>query len=193
MPVYALGDLEPTIHPTAFVHPDAVVIGDVVLEAESSVWPTAVLRADFGRIVVGARTSVQDGTVVHTIEEQPTTIGADCVVGHNAHLEGCVVEDRCLIGSGSVVLNHATVRAGSVVGAGAVVAERTEVPEGHLALGIPARARAMDSSTQAEWITFGVTEYLRNASRYRDELRLLPMPQTTSHTTRTTTEGTDHA
>lgn len=171
MPIYALGDLEPAIHRTAFVHPDAVVIGDVHLGPEASVWPTAVLRADFGRIEVGARTSVQDGTIIHTTEDWPTLVGDDCVVGHNAHLEGCVVEDRCLVGSGSVVLNRVTVRTDSVVGAGAVVSEGTDVPSGHMALGIPARTRPIDSDRQAEWIRFGVQEYLTNSRRYRDSLR----------------------
>ena len=105
MPIYALGDDEPDIHPTAFVHPDAVVIGRVRIGAEASVWPCAVLRGDHGTIEVGARTSVQDGTVVHTNVDWPTLIGADCVVGHNVHVEGCSIGDRCLIGSGSIVLN----------------------------------------------------------------------------------------
>ena len=99
MPIYALGDVEPQIHPDAYVHPDAVIIGDVRLGAQASVWPCAVLRGDHGFIEVGGRTSVQDGTVVHTTEEWPTIIGSECVVGHNAHLEGCNVGDRCLIGS----------------------------------------------------------------------------------------------
>jgi carbonic anhydrase/acetyltransferase-like protein (isoleucine patch superfamily) len=178
VPVYALGDLVPDIHPKAWVHPDAVVIGDVVIGADASIWPTAVLRADFGRIDVGARTSVQDGTVVHTTEKWPTIIGADCVVGHNAHLEGCVVEDRCLIGSGSVVLNRARVRTGSVVGANALVPEGREVPERHLALGVPARSQPMDAATQDDWISFGVREYVGAAKRYRDELRRIDHPAT---------------
>ena len=91
MPIYALGSCEPDIHETAFVHPDAVVIGRVRIGPEASVWPCAVLRGDHGRIEVGARTSVQDGTVVHCTHDWPTLIGAECVVGHNAHLEGCVV------------------------------------------------------------------------------------------------------
>src|ERR1700683_3186530 len=115
VPIYALGDYEPEIHETAFVHPDAVVIGRVRIGPEASVWPCAVLRGDHGRIEVGARTSVQDGTVVHCTHEWPTLIGADCVVGHNAHLEGCVVADMCLIGSGSVTLNRVTVGTGAVV------------------------------------------------------------------------------
>ena len=134
MPLYALDDLEPTISPSAYVHPDAVVIGDVVLGDEASVWPTAVLRGDHGRIVIGARTSIQDGTIVHTTHEWPTVVGDDCVVGHNVHLEGCTVEDRCLIGSGAVVLNRARVEVGSVVGACALVTADAVVPAGHMAL-----------------------------------------------------------
>ncbi|GAA3597533.1 gamma carbonic anhydrase family protein [Nonomuraea rosea] len=173
MPVYALGDQVPAIHPDAYVHPDAVVIGSVVIGAESSVWPAAVLRGDFGRIEVGERTSIQDGTVVHTTERWPTLIGGDCVVGHNAHLEGCTVEDRCLIGSGSVVLNRAVVRTESVVGAQALVPEGLEVPRGHLALGVPACLRPIDGTAHSDWIGYGVAEYLTNAKRYRHELRRL--------------------
>jgi carbonic anhydrase/acetyltransferase-like protein (isoleucine patch superfamily) len=173
MPLYALGDQAPRIHPDAYVHPDAVVIGAVVIGAEASVWPAAVLRGDFGRIEIGERTSVQDGTVVHTTERWPTLIGDDCVVGHNAHLEGCTVEDRCLIGSGSVVLNRAVVRAGSVIGAQALVPEGLEVPAGHLALGVPARPRPLPGSVQAEWIDQAVNHYRGNAKRYRAELRRL--------------------
>lgn len=171
MPIYALESLQPHIHAEAYVHPDAVVIGDVRIGPQSSVWPGAVLRADFGQIIIGERTSVQDGTVLHTTEQWPTVIGDDCVVGHNAHLEGCTVEDRCLVGSGSVVLNRAVVRSGSVVGASALVTEGLEVPSGHLALGVPATMRAMDPERQAEWIEFAVREYTDNAKRYRHGLR----------------------
>lgn len=173
MPIYALGDQVPDIHPDAYIHPDAVVIGSVTIGAESSVWPTAVLRADFGRIEIGERTSIQDGTILHTTEKWSTVIGSECVVGHNAHLEGCTVEDRCLIGSGSVVLNRAIVRTGSVVGAQALVPEGLEVPARHMALGVPARPRPMDGDAQNKWIDFGVHEYRGNAQRYRHELRRL--------------------
>ena len=171
MPIYALGDLVPTIHASAYVHPEAVVIGAVTIGAESSVWPGAVLRADFGQIEIGDRTSLQDGTIVHTTKEWPTVIGSDCIVGHNAHLEGCTVEDRCLIGSGSVVLNRAVVQTGSVVGAQALVPEGLVVPSGHLALGVPARCTPMSDTVQAEWIDLGVEEYVGAAKRYRAELR----------------------
>jgi carbonic anhydrase/acetyltransferase-like protein (isoleucine patch superfamily) len=141
MAIYALGERTPTLHPDAFVHPDAIVIGDVDLGPEATVWPGAVLRGDYGQIFVGARTSVQDGAVVHATAKLPTLIGADCVIGHLAHLEGCVVEDRCLIGSGSVVLHRALVRSGALVGAGAVVPNDLEIPARAMALGIPAKIR----------------------------------------------------
>src|ERR1700734_4239016 len=109
MAIYRLGDLVPVIDPEAYVHPDAVVIGDVSLGAETSVWPSAVLRGDYGTITVGARTSVQDGTVIHAGPGFPTIIGDGCVVGHLTHLEGCTLEDESLAGSGSVVLHWAVI------------------------------------------------------------------------------------
>ncbi|MWA00528.1 gamma carbonic anhydrase family protein [Actinomadura sp. LD22] len=169
MAVYALGDQVPDIHPTAYVHPAATVIGSVALGEGASVWPGAVLRGDYGTITVGARTSVQDGTVVHTTEEWPTVIGADCVVGHNAHLEGCVVEDRCLVGSGSVVLNRVRVETGAVVGAGAVVTEGAVVPAGHTALGVPAKIRP--GGIDEKWHGLAVGGYVANGRRYAAELR----------------------
>ena len=171
MPIYALGDAEPQIHPDAYVHPDAVVIGDVRLGEQASVWPCAVLRGDHGFIEVGARTSVQDGTVVHTTEQWPTIIGADCVVGHRAHLEGCVVEDGCLIGSGSLVLNRARVRAGAVVAAAALVREDMTVPAGALAVGVPAVIRTDAGLRQQAWIKDAVQSYLDLAERHRTGLR----------------------
>jgi carbonic anhydrase/acetyltransferase-like protein (isoleucine patch superfamily) len=171
MPVYALGDLVPNIDATAYVHPDAVIIGSVTVGPEASVWPTAVLRGDNSMITVGARTSIQDGTVVNCTDELPTSIGADCVVGHNAHLEGCVIEDGCLIGSGSVLLHRVIVRTGALVAAGALVAPGTEVPTGATALGVPARLRP--DSVDVEDIRRGVETYVLAGRRYRRSLRRL--------------------
>jgi len=169
VPVYALGDREPEIDPAAYIHPDAVIIGNVRLGAEASVWPTAVLRGDHGFIEVGARTSVQDGTVVHCTHDDPTIIGAECVVGHNAHLEGCVVGDRCLIGSGSITLGRSAVGDGALIGAGALVPEGFKVPPGTVALGVPCRIREM--SLPDGWIEPPMQAYLNSARRYRSELR----------------------
>ncbi len=168
MAVYALGNRTPDIHPDAYVHPDATVIGDVRIGAGASVWPRAVLRGDYGSITVGPRTSIQDGTVVHATADKPTTVGADCVVGHLAHLEGCTVEDGCLVGSGSVVLHDAVVRAGALVGAGAVVSDRVEVPARAMALGIPAKMR-LDAVPEGV-VQLGADMYVENAARYKAEL-----------------------
>jgi carbonic anhydrase/acetyltransferase-like protein (isoleucine patch superfamily) len=169
--VYALGSRTPEIHPEAYVHPDATVIGDVRIGAGATVWPGAVLRGDYGSIVVGERTSVQDGTVVHATADKPTTIGAECVVGHLVHLEGCTVEDRCLVGSGSVVLHDVVVRSGALVGAGAVVSNGTEVPARAMALGIPAKMR-LDVIPDGAFAD-AVAMYEANGKRYRDELTRL--------------------
>lgn len=171
MAVYALGDLSPRIDPSAYVHPDATVIGNVSIGAESTVWPGAVLRADYGEIVVGERTSIQDGAVVHCTEEHATRIGSDCVVGHLAHLEGCTVEDGCLVGSGSVVLHRALVRTGALVGAGALVSGGKEVPSGAMALGVPAVIR--DGRVAPGAFAESVTRYVENGRRFAVELRRL--------------------
>ena len=173
MAIYALGDVVPTVDPTAYVHPDAVVIGSVELGAGASVWPGAVLRGDHGLIRIGERTSIQDGTVVHTTEEWPTIIGADCVVGHRAHLEGCVVESGCLIGSGSLVLNRAQVGAGAVVAAAALVREDVFVPADALAVGVPAAIKEGAGARQRDWIRSAVAAYLDLAERHRAGLRRL--------------------
>lgn len=169
MAIYALGDRVPDVHPDAYVHPDATVIGDVRIGAESTIWPGAVLRGDYGTVVVGERTSVQDGTVVHATEELSTLVGSDCVVGHMAHLEGCTVEDGCLIGSGSVLLHQVVVRSGALVAAGAVVSPRTEVPARAMALGVPARIRPDAVAPGA--FEDSVRRYVDNGHRYAAELR----------------------
>src|SRR5580692_1417656 len=141
MAVYELEGVAPRVDPEAYVHPDATVIGDVTIGPESTVWPSAVLRGDYGTISIGARTSVQDGSVIHAGPGFPTVVGDGCVIGHLAHLEGCILEDDCLVGSGAVVLHHAVVGSGATVGANAVVPNRMEVPPGALALGVPATIR----------------------------------------------------
>jgi carbonic anhydrase/acetyltransferase-like protein (isoleucine patch superfamily) len=169
MPIYALGDQVPQVDPDAYVHPDAVIIGSVVIAAEASVWPTAVLRGDFGRIVVGPRSSVQDGTVVHAGAEYPTLIGTGCVVGHNVYLEGCVLDDGCLIGSMASVLPHARIGARAVVGAGAVVTAGVDVPAGAMARGVP--AQVVEGGAAGHDYAAGVQRYVENARRHAKELR----------------------
>jgi carbonic anhydrase/acetyltransferase-like protein (isoleucine patch superfamily) len=171
MSIYALGAVEPRIHPRAFIHPDAVVIGDVEIGEDSSVWPTAVLRGDEGVIRIGARTSIQDGSVLHTTVEHPTAVGDDCVIGHIVHLEGCTIESGSLVGNGSIVLHRAVVRSGGLVASNAVVTNDTEVPAGAMALGVPARIRP--DCVTPEMISHGVEAYLERTRRYRTQLRRL--------------------
>ncbi len=158
----------PPIHPEAFIHPEAVLIGDVTVGAESTVWPGAVLRGDYGSIVIGDRSSVQDGTVIHAGPGFPTVVGDGCVIGHLAHLEGCTMEDDSLVGSGSVVLHWAVVGTGATVGANAVVPNRMEVPPGALAIGVPAQIRP--DKSDLEMIRLSADEYVANGHRYRESL-----------------------
>lgn len=171
MPVYEIDGVTPRIDPEAYIHPDAVVIGDVTIGAESSIWPHAVLRGDYGTITIGAATSIQDGTVVHAGPGFPTVIGDGCVVGHIVHLEGCLLEDGSLVGSGSVVLHHAVVSHGATVGANAVVPNNMRIPEGALALGVP--AKVFEGRSDVPMIKLSAAQYVMNAKRYRTSLRRL--------------------
>jgi carbonic anhydrase/acetyltransferase-like protein (isoleucine patch superfamily) len=129
----------PLIHPTAFLAATAIVMGDVGLGAESSVWYNSVVRGDMAPIRVGSQTNLQDGTVVHVDEGLPCTIGDRVGVGHRVILHGCSVEDDCLIGMGSVLLNGVVVGRGSVIAAGALLTEGMRIPPGSLVMGMPGR------------------------------------------------------
>ncbi len=169
MPVYALGDRTPHIDSTAFVHPDAVVIGDVRIGPESSIWPTAVLRGDHGAIRIGAQTSIQDGTIIHCTAELDTVVGDRCVIGHNVHLEGCTVLDDSLVGSGSVVLHSAQIGPHALVGASALIPGGMIVPRNARALGVPAKITidAVPDHAFAEPVSI----YVHNAHWYNADLR----------------------
>jgi len=170
--IYALGDLEPQIHPDAYVHPDATVIGDVRIGAFASVWPQTVLRGDHGYIEIGERSNIQDGCVVHCTRRDPTILGPSSAMGHAVHVEGATIGTGCLIASGSVVLNGTVIEDGGMVGAGAVLSYRSHVPSGHIALGVPARTRP-NSSFGSEQIQGVVDSYVRRAVQYRKDLRRL--------------------
>ena len=169
MPIYALGDQIPSIHPTAYVHPDAVIIGSVTIGAQSSIWACAVLRGDDGAIVIGERTSIQDGTVVHTTPMSHTTVGDDCVVGHLVHLEGCIIHNFAQVSSGAIVLHRAEVGTGAIVAANSVVLNDTIVPEGALAVGAPATIK--EGRARQEEITRGVDIYVKKGKFFAANLR----------------------
>ena len=127
------------IHPSAFIAPGAVVLGDVSLGRDSSIWYNSVLRGDMAPITIGDETNVQDLTMVHVDAGVPCTLGKRVGVGHRAILHGCTVEDECLIGMGAILLNHVRVGTGSVIAAGAVIPEGMEIPPGSLVIGMPGR------------------------------------------------------
>lgn len=171
MPIYAIDDREPDIHPDAYVSPEATIIGAVTIGPRSSVWPSAVLRGDYGRIVVGEATSIQDGAVLHATHELDTIIGSWVVVGHLAHLEGATVADRALIGVGCAVLHGAKVGEGATVGAGAVVTNDMDVPPNALAVGVPAIIKP--DRSRADYIELAAQIYVDNAARFKKGLRRL--------------------
>lgn len=168
MAIYQLGDLTPKVDPEAYVHPDAVVIGDVTIGPGATIWPTAVLRGDYGTITIGARSSVQDGTVIHAGPGFPTIVGEGCVIGHLAHLEGCTLQDDSLVGSGSVVLHHAVIESGATVAANAVVPNRMVVPANALAVGIPASIKP--GKSDAAMIKMSAAVYVENGQNFRKNL-----------------------
>ncbi len=169
MPIYALDDQIPQIHPTAYIAPEAVIIGSVTIGANSSIWPGAVLRGDDGAIVIGERTSIQDNSVLHTTPFDHTTVGNDCVIGHIVHLEGCIIEDGCLIGNAAMVLHRSRIRSGAIVAANSVVLYDVDVPAGALAAGSPAVIKP--GRARPEDIAMAADSYVQRAARFHKGLR----------------------
>lgn len=157
----------PQIAAGAWVHASAVVVGDVILRDDVSVWPTAVLRGDRDRIVIGEASNVQDGAVLHADPGVPCTIGARVTIGHRAVVHGATVEDGALIGIGAIVLNGAVVGAGALVAAGAVVAEGMVIPPGVLVRGVPSKVVGPLSEEQASRVARGWETYVMLKARYQ--------------------------
>ena len=163
-----LDDLEPVLHPTAWVHDSAVVIGEVELGEGVSIWPTAVLRGDMGLIRFGANSNLQDGACCHnTSGRSETLIGERVTVGHRAILHGCIVEDDCLIGMGAIVMDNARIGAGSFVAAGAVVPPGKIVPPGSLVMGVPGKVVGPAGEREAKAIAYSWRHYRETVDRYR--------------------------
>jgi gamma-carbonic anhydrase len=162
------GDHSPVIDPTAYVPEAAVVIGDVVIGAESSLWFHTVVRGDMHPIRIGARSNVQDNATIHVVGGRyGTVLGDDVTVGHNAILHGCTVENGALIGMGAVVLDAVVVGAGSLVGAGALVTPGTVIPPGSLVLGSPAKRVREVNEAERERLRTSAANYVELARRYR--------------------------
>ncbi len=155
-----------TIAPTAFVAPGAVLVGDVTLGDQASVWYGCVLRGDIEPITIGPRTNVQDLTVVHVDLGLPTIVGADVTIGHRAVIHGCVVEDGALVGMGAVVLSGARIGAGALVAAGAVIKERFVVPPRALVAGVPGKIVGELDDALLERVRRNKDHYVATAARY---------------------------
>ena len=163
--------IHPTIHPSAFIAPGAVVIGNVTIGPEVGVWFGCVIRGDVQSISIGARTNIQDGTVIHvTRGDGPTSIGAGITIGHRALLHACTLEDGCFIGMGATILDRATVQTGGMLAAGAVLAPGKTVPYGELWAGNPAKLMRPMRQQEIDFIPISEENYVRHVHEYRDLL-----------------------
>ena len=160
----------PQIAASAYIDRAAVIIGDVVIGEDSSVWPCSVIRGDVHYIRIGARTNIQDGSICHVMRgEWPLILGDDVTVGHSVTLHGCTIESRCLIGMGAVILNGVTIGAGSIVAAGTLITERTAIPAGSLVMGSPGKVKRMLTGIDQASIDEYAKRYVSYKNIYREE------------------------
>lgn len=163
----SFGGVHPRIDPTAFVHERAVLIGEVVVGAQSSVWPNVTLRGDDGPILIGRQSSIQDNSVIHATEGlSHTTVGDRVTVGHSVILHGCTIHDEVLIGMGAVLLDNAVVESGAIVAAGTVVPPRKVVAAGTLVAGNPMRVLRVCGDKERQMIELGWRAYVKRTGEY---------------------------
>lgn len=169
--IYELGDIVPQIADTAWVAPNATVIGNIRMEAESSVWFNVVLRGDNDLMTIGARSNIQDGTVIHTDTGIPMTVGQGVTVGHQAMIHGCTIGDNTLIGIQAVILNRAKIGKNCLIGAGSLIPEGKEIPDNSLVMGTPGKVVRQLSDAEILMLKASADHYVENARRYREQLR----------------------
>ncbi|MCX7565492.1 gamma carbonic anhydrase family protein [Sulfitobacter sp. F26169L] len=171
MTLYALADVAPTVADTAWVAPDANVIGNIVLEEKSSVWFGCTLRGDNETITVGAGSNVQENCVFHTDVGYPLTIGKNCTIGHKVMLHGCTIDDNSLVGMGATILNGAKIGKNCLIGAGALITENKVIPDGSLVMGAPGKVvRTLDEAA-IKGLTMSALHYQENAARFSSDLK----------------------
>jgi carbonic anhydrase/acetyltransferase-like protein (isoleucine patch superfamily) len=171
MPMYELDGVAPEQDDSSWVAPDANVIGNVVLEANTSVWFGCTLRGDNETITVGEGSNVQENTVMHTDPGCPLTIGKNCTIGHKAMLHGCTIGDSSLIGMGATVLNGAKIGKNCLIGAGALITENKEIPDGSLVMGAPGKVVRQLDDDAIMGLTMSAKHYQENAKRFKAGLR----------------------
>ncbi|WP_432558980.1 gamma carbonic anhydrase family protein [Granulicoccus sp. GXG6511] len=165
--ILALGEAVPDIDESAFLAPGCAVVGEVIVNAEASVWYGAALRGDYVPVSIGARSNVQDNATLHADPGFPCEVGEDVTIGHNAVVHGCTIEAGCVIGMGSVIMNGAVIGAGSLVAGGAVVMPGTKVPPGSLVAGTPGKVRRPTSDAEREQFLKSAATYVANAKRHK--------------------------
>ncbi len=172
MTAYALGTLAPQLPPSGnyWIAPTATVIGQVTLEEDASVWFGAVVRGDVEAIVIGPRSNIQDGAVMHADLGLPCVVGADVTVGHLAMLHGCTIGDGSLIGIGAVVLNGAKIGRNCLIGAKAFIPEGKEIPDNSVVFGAPGKVVREVTEAQAQGLLLSAAHYVENWKRFRDTL-----------------------
>lgn len=172
MPLFSFEGQSPQVHPTAFIAPTATLVGDVVVEEDASVWYGAIVRGDYGRVIIRRGANVQDGAVLHGPPGDPTEVGAGATVAHNAVVHGAVLEEECLVANGAIVLDGARIGARSLVAAGSVVSAGEQVPSGVLVAGAPAKVKRPIAGTSSEfWVSANPGAYQELARRHRDGLK----------------------
>ncbi len=171
------GGAWPQIDPSAFVAPGAVVIGSVTIGADVSVWFNTTIRGDIAPISIGARSNIQDGTLVHVNADAPVVIGKDVTVGHTAIIHGTTIADGVLVGMGAIIMSYSSVGAGAVIAAGALIPERAVVEPGSVMVGVPAKARDRLDEAQAEHLAAIPGRYVEVGRTYKSELAGLLGPR----------------
>jgi carbonic anhydrase/acetyltransferase-like protein (isoleucine patch superfamily) len=174
MSVRTFDNVFPTIHPAAYIDPQALVVGRVEIGPDSSVWPMSVVRGDVNTIAIGARTNIQDGCVLHATHDSeygpggaPLVVGSDVTVGHKVVLHACTVQDTCLIGMGTVVLDGAVIGAGTMIGAGSLIPPGKLLEGGYLYLGSPIRRVRELTEKERSYLSYSAAHYVRLKNRYQ--------------------------
>ena len=166
MPAYALGPKKPRIHPSVLLAPTSTIIGDAVIGPRSSIWPGAVIRADYGYIRIGSDCSIQDNAVVHCSAENPTIIGRGVTVAHSAVVHACRVGDECLIGVGAVVFDGASIGKQTILGVGSTVLGGVKIPPRSVAVGSPARIVRRSTPSDLKLVKDSYKAYVDMSRRY---------------------------
>ncbi len=173
MPILPYNGIWPTIADDVFIAPGAMVIGNVTIHEGASIWYNAVVRGDSAPIVIGRRTNVQDNCTLHVDADAPLTIGEECTLGHGAIVHGATVGNHVLVGMHAAVLSHAQVASNTIIGACALVGERKSIPQGVLAVGVPAKVMRNLSEAEQENIVNSAAGYFERASTHRESLKSL--------------------